>query len=58
MTNLIQDYWNMSPLAAVGLVLLICCHLGNWKGGWKTAGNVVGWVLVLIGIGSFLGSLV
>lgn len=48
----------MSPLAAVGLVLLICCHLGNWKGGLKVAGNVVGWALVLIGIGSFLGSLV
>lgn len=58
MTNLIQDYWAMSPLAAVGLVLLICCHLGRWKGGLKVAGNVVGWALVLIGIGSFLGSLV
>lgn len=58
MSTLIQDYWAMSPLAAVGLVLLVLCHLGGWKGGWKTAGNVVGWALVIIGIGSFLGSLV
>lgn len=58
MSQTIQDYWAMSPLAAVGLVLLVLCHLGGWKGGWKTAGNVVGWALVIIGIGSFLGSLV
>ena len=36
----------MSPLAAVGLVLLALCHLGGWKGGLKVVGNVVGWALV------------
>ena len=57
MNELIQDYWAMSPLAAVGLILLCCCHYGGWKGLLKTAGNAVGWLLVLIGVGSFLGSL-
>lgn len=58
MSELIQDYWAMSPLAAVGLILLFCCHFGGWRGWLKTAGNTVGWLLVIIGVGSFLCSLV
>lgn len=42
MNSMIHDYWNMSPLAAVGAIILMCCVLGKWEGWMKTAGCVVG----------------
>lgn len=57
MTQTIQDYWNMSPLAAVGAVILLFCAYGNVKGGVKTVGYVLGGALLLIGMVSFLCSL-
>lgn len=57
MSQTIQDYWNMSPLAAVGAVILLFCVYGNVSSGVKTIGYVLGGVLLLIGIGSYLGSL-
>ena len=57
MNSMIHDYWNMSPLAAVGAIILMCCVLGKWEGWMKTAGYVAGGALLLIGIGSYLGSL-
>ncbi|MCQ2372047.1 MAG: hypothetical protein MJ058_08375 [Akkermansia sp.] len=57
MNSMIHDYWNMSPLAAVGAIILMCCVLGKWEGWMKTAGYVAGGALLLIGIADFLGSL-
>lgn len=57
MTQTIQDYWNMSPLAAVGAVILLFCAYGNVKGRVKTVGCVLGGALLLIGMVSFLCSL-
>ena len=57
MNSMIHDYWNMSPLAAVGAIILVCCVLGKWEGWMKTAGYVAGGALLLIGIADFLGSL-
>ena len=57
MNSLIRDYWNMTPLAAVGAIILMCCVLGKWEGWMKTAAYVVGGALLLIGIGTYFSAL-
>lgn len=57
MPSVVRDYWNISPLAAVGVVILMCCVLCKWEGWMKTAGYAVGGALLLIGIADFLGAL-
>lgn len=57
MPSVVRDYWDISPLAAVGVVILMCCVLCKWEGWMKTAGYVVGGALLLIGIGVYLSSL-
>lgn len=45
-------------MPSAGAVILACCVPCKWEGRLKTAGHAEGGALVLIGIGSFLGSLV
>lgn len=57
MPSVVRDYWDISPLAAVGVVILMCCVLCKWEGWMKTAGYVVGGALLIIGIGVYFSSL-
>lgn len=48
--------WSMSPIIAIGSIIMFAAFIGNWSGRVKKIGMAVGAILIIIGFLSFISS--
>ena len=57
MKESISNLWAMSPIVAIGALIVFIFQFGNWKEDTRKKGTVVGIIIAIIGVFCFLGSL-